>query len=392
MSKAALLGIGVVGSGVAELLRDNKEKISAIVGEDIELKYILASRPHPESPFAQLIIQDFSLIENDPEISVVAECIGGVGAAYDYVRRALEAGKSVVTSNKELIAEKGLELIALAKSKKLKLLFEGAVGGGIPIIRPLSQCLAGNRIEEIYGVLNGTTNYILTQMRQCEKTYKAALKEAQKLGYAEADPSADVDGTDACRKVSILADICFGRNIAPKLVPTKGIRAVSTADISAAGGLGFNIKLVGRAVRVGEKLAVYVEPHLIPKKNMLYNVSGVMNGVVVKGNAVGECFFYGPGAGKLPTGSAVVADIMDAVRRQGERGYISWNECSDENLLLDMDELETGWFLRCDRDCEASYAWFGIGDDCTTITRPMSRKTLMELCKNVKVRAAYRVL
>ena len=344
MAKIAILGLGVVGSGTAEVLRLNRARIAAEAREDIEVKYILARGEHRESEFRDLVIHDFSIIENDPEVSVVAECIGGAGAAFDYCSRALRAGKSVVTSNKELIAERGLELQALAKEKRASLLFEAAVGGGIPIIRPLADSLTGNRIEEIYGILNGTTNYILTQMLQCSQSFDSALREAQALGYAEADPSADVDGIDACRKICILADLAFGENVRPADVPTEGIRDISLEDARFAETMGYSIKLLGRAERMGTGRCVYVAPHLVPSRELLANVNGVMNGVALRANAVGECFFYGPGAGKLPTASAVVSDIIDAVRRASDAKFITWGE---GHAPVSPEELPSRFYVRC---------------------------------------------
>lgn len=394
MAKIALLGIGVVGSGTAELLQSNAQNISAAAREEIEIKYILAAREHPESPFRDRIIHDFSLIERDPEISVVAECIGGAGVAFDYVSRALRAGKSVVTSNKELIAEKGLELLALAKQRRVSLLFEASVGGGIPIIRPLAQCLAANRIDEVYGILNGTTNYILTQMLQCGKDFEAALREAQALGYAEADPSADVDGIDACRKISILADMCFGRNVCPADVATEGIRSITARDACFAEALGCSIKLLGRAVRHEEGACVYVAPHLIAKNALLSNVSGVMNGIVVRANAVGECFFYGPGAGKLPTASAMVADIIDAVLHEADRKYIDWGAHA---ALTPAEELPGRWYvrLRADERTRALAAGLPCAEkegELAFLSREMPRRELDGLLSGFDTARVLRVL
>ena len=345
MAKAALLGYGTVGGGVAEVIDKNAENIRSAIHQELELKYILDIMPRPELPYADKIVTDFAVIENDPEIGVVAECIGGVGAAYNFVKRCLAAGKSVVTSNKELVATKGLELLAIAKEKKVSFLFEASVGGGIPIIRPLAQCLAANRIDEIYGILNGTTNYILTQMLQCGKGFDEALKEAQRLGYAEANPAADVEGLDACRKIAILSDLCFGKNVSPENIPTVGITGVTAADTAFAESHGYAVKLLGRALRVGDKIAAYVSPHFVPDDKLLSNISGVMNGIVVRGSAVGECLFYGAGAGRYPTASAVVVDMMDAVRHQGESKYIDWADGGDE-LLTDPYELPRRWYVR----------------------------------------------
>ena len=381
MAKIAILGIGVVGTGAAEILRDNAPEVAAGAREPVELKYILVRRDHPDSEFRDRQVFDFSVIENDPEISVVAECMGGCGDAYDYVSRALRAGKSVVTSNKELIAEKGLELLQLAKAKRVSLLFEASVGGGIPVIRPLSQCLRGNRISSVAGILNGTTNYILTQMLQCGESFADCLREAQRLGYAEADPTADVDGIDAGRKICILADVCFGKNVSPSRVCAEGIRSVTAEDAAFASEFGYAPKLLGRAEQRDGGELVFVAPHLVPAENMLANVNGVMNAVVVNGNAVGECLFYGPGAGKKPTGSAVVADIMDAVRHETEKKYIDWSD-GEDLLLLDPDDVPFRWYVRMDA-ADGKTAQLGFerfserGGECAGITESISKKELL---------------
>ena len=396
MAKIALLGIGTVGGGVAELLCSNAAQIAAGAGERLELKYILCSRPHPDSPFADKIIYDFSVIENDADISVVAECIGGVGAAYEYVKRALLAGKSVVTSNKEPIAEKGMELPGIAAHKNVRLLFEASVGGGIPIIRPLTQCLAANRVDEIYGILNGTTNYILTQMFQCAQRFDTALREAQRLGYAESDPTADIEGLDAGRKICILADICFGRNVPPDKIRIRGISEITAADAALAGRLGFTVKLLGRAKRLENRLVVYVSPHMIGEDKLLSGISGVMNGICVKGNAVGECLFYGAGAGRLPTASAVVADLIDAVRHTPDGKGPRWAEGSDD-LLADIDELPCRWYVRSRTDAAALERVFGGGavtenGYSASITAEMPRTELEDLCAGLREAVAYPVL
>jgi homoserine dehydrogenase len=322
--------------------------------------------------------------------------MGGLYYANDYVSRALRAGKSVVTSNKELIAEKGLELLNIAKEKDVSLLFEASVGGGIPIIRPLAQCLAANRIEEVYGILNGTTNYILTQMLQCGEDFDSALKDAQRLGYAEANPSADVDGIDTARKICILADMCFGRNVAPSLVKPKGIRSVTANDAALASRMGYSIKLLGRALRVGEeRLAVYVAPHLVSKKKLISGIDGVMNGIFVRGNAVGECMFYGAGAGKLPTASAAVADIIDAVRREDEKKYISWDR-SIMQMLVDPYEMNRRWFVRSEDGtglCHVfDYVVSAEGGHHAIITDPMPLSKVKDMTRKLDITAIYPVL
>jgi len=394
MAKVAVLGFGVVGSGVAGVLASNNEKIAEKAREPIELKYILDTRDFPGSPFASLVIKDFETIETDDEVSVVVECIGGCGSAYEFVSRCLKAGKSVVTSNKELIATRGLELLNLAKGKKVSLLFEASVGGGIPIIRPLAQCLASNAIEEIYGILNGTTNYILTQMVQCGKDFDESLSEAQRLGYAEADPAADILGTDACRKICILADMCFGHNVSPEKVKTTGITQVTASDVTLAGKLGYSIKLLGRALRVngGDEISAYVSPHLVKDDSMLASVSGVMNGIVVKGNAVGECLFYGPGAGQMPTASAVVADVIDAVLHIEDKKYIDWGPEKPE-LFIDSDEVVSQFFIKSEgtlneEACFGEIVTDGSYSGC--LTKPMTMTEL--LSKKLPLVSAFRVL
>ena len=396
MAKIALLGIGTVGGGVAELLCSNAAQIAAGAGEKLELKYIMCSRAHPDNPFADKIVYDFSVIENDEEISVVAECIGGVGAAYEYVKRALLAGKNVVSSNKELIAERGMELLAIAAQKNVRLLFEASVGGGIPIIRPLTQCLAANRVDEIYGILNGTTNYILTQMFQCEQSFDTALREAQRLGYAESNPTADIEGLDAGRKICILADICFGRNVPPEKIRIRGITGITAADAVLAGRLGFTVKLLGRAKRMENRLTVYVSPHMIGEDKLLSGISGVMNGICVKGNAVGECLFYGAGAGRLPTASAVVADLIDAVRHVSDGKDPRWVEGAND-LLADSDELPCRWYVRAKAVAAALERVFGgtaVTDNVYSaiITQEMPRSELEDLCAGLGVEAVWPVL
>lgn len=348
MIQIAVMGFGTVGSGVVEVLAENAESIAHNAGAEINVKYILDVRDFPDSPFQDKVIHDFNIIEDDPEISIVVETIGGAGVAYTYTKRALASGKSVVTANKELVAKKGHELLSIAEEENVNYLFEASVGGGIPIIRPITQCLAANEFDQVYGILNGTTNYILTQMLQKGESFDDALKKAQELGYAELDPTADVDGIDACRKICILADLCFGRHIPPEAVKTEGIRGVTAMDVKYAGATGCKIKLLGRAVCMKDGTSsAYVSPHLISCESLLSNVDGVMNGIVVYGNAIGEAMFYGAGAGKRPTASAVVADVIDAVKHSRTRKYIHWDEgCSD--CFTDSDEISTRWYIRTD--------------------------------------------
>ena len=346
MVNVAILGFGTVGSGVAEVLTGHENSIQRKAGGLIRLKYILDVWEFADSPFADKLIKDFAVIENDPEVDIVVETIGGATVALDFTRRALEAGKSVVTSNKELVAAHGYELTQLAKEKGVCYLFEASVGGGIPIIRPLSQCLAANEILEIYGILNGTTNYILTRMIRAGLTFDAALKEAQANGYAERDPSADVEGRDACRKICILAAIAFGRHIYPEQVPTQGITGLTLADVDYAESAGRKIKLLGRAIRREDgKVCAYVAPHLVDQSNPLAGVEDVFNGISVRGDAIGDVMFYGRGAGKLPTASAVVADVMDVARNMGSRKALSW-EPGGEDAVCGTDALASRWYVR----------------------------------------------
>lgn len=346
MINVAILGFGVVGSGVAEVLATNGEHIDEKVHNPVRLKYILDVRDFPDSPFADKVIHDFSVIEQDPEVNVVVETIGGAKVALDFTRRALQAGKSVVTSNKELVAEHGYELLQLAQANGVSYLFEASVGGGIPIIRPLNQCLAANEIEEICGILNGTTNYILTRMIKGGLSFDAALKEAQQNGYAEQDPTADIEGHDACRKICILASLAYGRHVYPRQVPTEGITHVTLADVAYADACGKKIKLLGRAIRQDDgRICAYVAPHLVDGENPLAGVEDVFNAISVRGNAIGDVMFYGRGAGKLPTASAVVADVMDAAKHMNSKKYLSWGP-GGEDVVAPTDTLENSWYVR----------------------------------------------
>ena len=346
MVNVAILGFGTVGSGVAEVLTTNGGLIDHRVDDLVRLKYILDVRDFPDSPYADLFVKDFAAIENDQEVDIVVETIGGATIALDFTTRALKAGKSVVTSNKELVATCGYELTQLAQEKGVCYLFEASVGGGIPIIRPLSQCLAANEILEIYGILNGTTNYILTRMIRAGLTFDQALAEAQANGYAEKDPTADVDGHDACRKICILAALAFGRHVYPDQVPTQGITGVTLADVDYAESAGKKIKLLGRAIRTAEgRVCAYVAPHLVDQSDPLAGVEDVFNAITVRGNAIGDVMFYGRGAGKLPTASAVVADVIDASQHRKTSRYLSWSE-GGEDYVLGTETLKSQWFLR----------------------------------------------
>ena len=313
MINVALLGFGVVGSGCAEVLTANKEKIEAHIGQEVNIKYILDLREFPDSPFRHLVVHDFDTILNDPEVSIVAEMMGGSHPAYDFTKALLEAGKSVVTSNKEVVSTFGVELLSISAANNARYLFEASVGGGIPIIRPLTNDLAANEILSIDGILNGTTNFILTKMKNEGLAFEDVLKEAQRLGYAEANPSADVDGIDAARKIAILAALASGKLVDPKKVSAEGIRNVTPEDMEIARKFGYSIKLIGHyETDENGKVVVSVAPRFVPSSSPLATIDDVFNGILVKGNMLGDSLFYGRGAGKLPTASAVCADIIDA--------------------------------------------------------------------------------
>ena len=397
MVNVAILGFGVVGSGVAEVLATNGAHIDRKVDDLLRLKYILDVRDFPDSPFADKVVHDFSVIENDPEVSIVVETIGGAKVALDFTRRALMAGKSVVTSNKELVAEHGCELLRLAQEKGVSYLFEASVGGGIPIIRPLNQCLAANEIEELCGILNGTTNYILTRMIRAGLSFDAALKEAQQNGYAEQDPTADIEGHDACRKICILASLAFGRHVYPRQVPTEGI-----TDVAYAESCGRKIKLLGRAMRRSDgKVCAYVAPHLVDQENPLAGVEDVFNAIAVKGNAIGDVMFYGRGAGKLPTASAVVADVIDAARHRDEKKRMFWAE-GGEDVTVSPADLESAWYVRVEGTGEQVRAAFpdrtllaraGAPEgEFALITEPMTRAALDGRLAGLKACSVFRVL
>lgn len=346
MLKVAIMGHGTVGSGVYDVFAQNAAQIAKAVGEEVEVKYVLDLRDFSKLSYADKFVTDFSVIENDPEVCVVAEVMGGVGAAYEFSKRCLKAGKSVCTSNKELVAVHGEELLALAKEHNVNYLFEASVGGGIPLIRPMMQCLAANQIEEICGILNGTTNYILSQMIHNGVAFDDALRQAQKMGYAENDPTADIEGHDACRKICILSDLAFGDKIDPDEVSCQGISGITLDDVAAASELGYVIKLIGRAKRTESgKIFAFVAPHLVPKTSPLACVEDVFNGILVTGNMVGEVMFYGQGAGKHATASAVVADMMDAIAHREKRRPVEWGNGS-RKLLLPIDQLESAWYVR----------------------------------------------
>ena len=399
MIYTAVLGYGTVGSGVVELIDMNAAKISAKLEQELKVKYILDIRKFPESPYADRFVDDFSVIENDPEVKVVVEVIGGINPAYDFTVRALRAGKSVVTSNKELVAQKGCELLQIAKENNVNYFFEASVGGGIPLIRPMHRCMSANEITEFYGILNGTTNFILTKMIEDSMSFADALKLAQKLGYAEANPAADVEGIDACRKMCILASLAFGNHVYPKDVYAQGIDKITLDDVNIAAKAGYAIKLIGQAKKAQDgRISVFVSPALVPNDNMLAGVKDVFNGVLLKGNAVGDVFLYGRGAGKLPTASAVVADILDAAKHfEFLKGW-GWQD-EKEGAVVPMDEVESAYFIRFKGVCENALRQYPTAlivyrkDEVTAIITPVLKES--EHAKrfaNLQVLSAIRVL
>ena len=325
MIQVAIMGYGTIGSGVAEVLEQNREKIAEAVGEEVALKYVLDLRDFPDSPVADKIIHDFKVIEEDPEVSIVVETMGGLNPSYPFVKACLLAGKNVTTSNKALVAAYGTELLEIAREKSVNFMFEASVGGGIPIIRPLYRCLNGEKIEEITGILNGTTNYILTKMDKCGATFESALKEAQDLGYAERNPEADVEGHDTCRKIAILTAMATGHEVNYEDIYTEGITKITDVDFRYAEKMGTSVKLFGTSQIDGDKVHAWVAPVMIGKDHPLYMVSDVFNGILVEGNMLGTSMYYGSGAGKLPTASAVVADIIEEAQNLKSNVRLGWD-------------------------------------------------------------------
>ncbi len=356
MISVAIMGHGVVGSGVDEIIRTHKERLFSAIGEELDVKYILDLRDFPDSPHADRFTKNFEDIISDVEVRVVVEAMGGLNPAYDFTKRCLKAGKSVVTSNKELVAQHGAELLQIAKDNNANYLFEASVGGGIPIIRPLSKCLAANEVDEIAGILNGTTNFILTKMITEGMGFDEALKIAQELGYAEKDPTADVEGHDACRKICILASLAYGKHVYPDNVHTEGISKIALEDVQYAANWGGVIKLIGRCkVTENGKMDIGVSPMFVPCSSQLANINDVFNGIMVRGDCTGDVVFYGKGAGKLPTASAVVADVIDCALHLKRRKLIFWAD-SKENNVLPFEESKTAVYIRVNAtDKETAY-------------------------------------
>ncbi len=402
MVNVAILGFGTVGSGVAEVLTRNGGLIDQRVNDPVRLKYILDVREFPGSPYESCFVKDFSVIENDPQVDIVVETIGGATIALDFTTRALKAGKSVVTSNKELVATHGYELLQLAQEHGCSYLFEASVGGGIPILRPLTSCLAANELTQVTGILNGTTNYILTRMIKAGLTFEQALKEAQDNGYAEKDPTADVDGHDACRKICILAALAFGQQVYPDQVPTEGIRSVTLEDVAYADSKGYKIKLLGRAIRQPQgKVCAFVAPHLVANENPLAGVEDVFNAIAITGNAIGDAMFYGRGAGKLPTASAVVADVIDIAKDLKKDRRNGWGPGSPD-LVVSPDILTSCWYVRAQAPVDQARLACGElqllarsgapAGEVAFLTAPMTEPQVKDQLKDMDVRSLFRVL
>lgn len=348
MVNIAVLGYGTVGSGVVEVINTNHEIINKRAGEEINIKYVLDLRDFPGDPVQQILTHDFNDILNDDEVKVVVEVMGGINPAYTFVKQCLAAGKSVATSNKELVASHGPELLAIAKENNVNFLFEASVGGGIPIIRPLNTSITADEVTEITGILNGTTNYILTKMDQEGASYDEVLKQAQELGYAERNPEADVEGGDACRKIAILTSIVYGKHLDYTKIHTEGITKISTEDFKYADALGVSIKLVGTTKKEGDTLYSFVAPMMLDENHPLSGIHDVFNGIFVHGNVVDDIMFYGRGAGKLPTASAVVSDVVDEVKHMGKNIMASWD--AEPLPIGDFRDAVNRFFVRVSAD------------------------------------------
>lgn len=391
--KVAILGYGTVGSGVFEIMKSNPDGIARRAGEEIEVKYVLDLRDFPGDPVEEVLVHDFAQIVNDPEVGVVVEVMGGVEPAYSFVKEALLKGKSVCTSNKELVAKHGAELLEIAKQKKENFLFEASVGGGIPIIRPLNQSLTADEIREVTGILNGTTNYILTKMRDEGADFKEVLADAQAKGYAERNPSADVDGYDAGRKIAILTSLAYGMQVDYEDIYTEGIAKITREDIAYAKAVGANIKLFGTSKTVDGKVYAMVAPRMIGREHPLYVVDDVFNAVLVRGNFLGDVMFYGRGAGKLPTASAVVSDVVDAVKHQGVNVMTIWNSRKLE--LADINTLQNCFFVRVPEGerqkaqnlfaVEREVTAEGVSGEYAFFTKPMTEGSFKAAAAKTKV-------
>ena len=354
MVNIAVLGYGTVGSGVVEVIHTNHERINQRIGDELNVKYVLDLRDFPGDPIQEKLVHDFNVIVEDPDVQIVVEVMGGIEPAYTFVKRSLQAGKSVATSNKALVAKHGAELLSIARDKNINFLFEASVGGGIPIIRPLNSSLTADEIEEITGILNGTTNYMLSKMFYEGADYAEVLKEAQDKGYAERNPEADVEGYDACRKIAILSSLISGQQVDFEDIYTEGITNITKEDMMYAKEMGMTIKLLASSKRDNDHLHAIVAPALLHKEHPLYNVNDVFNAIFVHGNVLGDAMFYGSGAGKLPTASAVVADVVDEAKHLNRNIMTMWK--NEKLELLPLDNTSKNFFVRIKGDAEAMKA------------------------------------
>ena len=398
MIKVAVLGYGTVGSGIVEVIKTNQQTVNKKSGDELDVKYILDLRDFPGDPYEELVVHDVEVILNDPEVKVVAEAMGGVEPAYTFSKRALESGKSVCTSNKELVAKHGPELLALAKKNHCNYMFEASVGGGIPIIRPLNSSLTPEQVDGITGILNGTTNYILTKMEREGSDFETVLKEAQEKGYAERNPEADVEGYDACRKIAILSSLSYGKNVNFEDIYTEGITKITTKDFAYAKAAGYTIKLLAISKKIDGKYFASVTPCMINRENPLYSVSDVFNAILVHGNMLGNTMYYGAGAGKLPTASAVVSDIIECARNLGNTLPVYWDA---ENVAISsMDDSVKKFFVRVkDTDLAKAKEVFGevemieadVAKEAGFITEAMSEKQFKDASAQLEIISRIRV-
>lgn len=355
--KVAIMGFGTIGSGVYKVLTTNEDVIAKRVGEKLEVKYVLDRREFPGEPWEKLVVGDYNIIANDPDVDIVVETMGGVEPAYTFVKAMLEAGKHVTTSNKALVADKGADLIKTARDNNVNFLFEASVGGGIPIIRPILECLTGDVIEEISGIVNGTTNFILTKMTEEGSEFDVVLKEAQNLGYAEKDPTADIEGHDAQRKIAILTSLVCGQQVEYTDIPTEGISHITANDIKYAKKINRNIKLLATSTAVGDTYVARVAPYLLAPEHPLFAVNDVFNAIFVHGNMLGDGMFYGSGAGSLPTASAVVGDIVEMAKHKNMNIPLEWK--SEKKELADSSVVKSAFFVRTKSDKDTVKSAFG---------------------------------
>ena len=383
--KIAVLGYGTIGSGVVEIVNTNAATIAKRTGEEVKVKYVLDLREFPGDPVQDILVHDYSIIAEDEDVDIIVETMGGTKPAYDFVKTALLNGKSVCSSNKELVAAHGAELLQIAKEKNVNFFFEASVGGGIPIIRPLNQCITADEIESINGILNGTTNFILTKMADEGADFDVVLKQAQELGYAEKDPTADVEGYDACRKIAILTSLAYGQQVDYQDIYTEGITKITAEDFQYAKKINAAIKIFGTSKKVGDQVYAMVAPQMVYSSEPLYSVNGVFNAISVTGNMLGEVMFYGAGAGKLPTASAVVSDVIDAAIHKGENVAVTWE--SEKLSIAPMEEMENAFFVRVAEADRSKIAELfgdvtmidaGIAGECGFITPVMKEKVFAE--------------